>query len=77
MIVNKSLFLFSPADDPDSLSEELDIVKNMNLAIKEERYGDAGTFWKKMFSHYNCISFYCLNIYIFHFSFGHMVMLLF
>ena len=32
----------SAADGPDSLAEELDIVMNMNLAIHEERYGDAG-----------------------------------
>ncbi|OAY60942.1 bifunctional nuclease isoform X1 [Manihot esculenta] len=40
--------LDSPADDPDSLSEELDIVKNMNLAIKEERYGDAAMWRDKL-----------------------------
>ena len=32
----------SAADGPDSLAEELDLVRNMNLAIHEERYGDAG-----------------------------------
>ncbi|KAJ9146910.1 hypothetical protein P3X46_029124 [Hevea brasiliensis] len=40
--------LDSPADGPDSLSEELDIVKNMNLAVKEERYGDAAMWRDKL-----------------------------
>ncbi|OAY57618.1 bifunctional nuclease isoform X2 [Manihot esculenta] len=40
--------LDSPADGPDSLSEELDIVKNMNLAIQEERYGDAAMWRDKL-----------------------------
>ncbi|KAK2981261.1 hypothetical protein RJ640_028626 [Escallonia rubra] len=35
--------LDSAADGPDFLSEELDMVRNMNIAIKEERYSDAGT----------------------------------
>jgi hypothetical protein len=42
---NKSIYdvsLDSAADGPDVLSEELDLVKNMNLAIREERYNDAG-----------------------------------
>lgn len=34
--------LSSAADGPDVLSEELDLVKNMDLAVKEERYKDAG-----------------------------------
>ncbi|XP_059454314.1 bifunctional nuclease 2-like [Corylus avellana] len=33
--------LDSAADGPDILSEELDLVNNMNLAVKEERYKDA------------------------------------
>ncbi|KAM7516087.1 hypothetical protein LguiA_005670 [Lonicera macranthoides] len=33
--------LDSAADGPDLLTEELDMARNMNLAIKEERYGDA------------------------------------
>lgn len=37
-----SFILSSAADGPDILSEELDLVNNMNLAIKEERYKDAG-----------------------------------
>jgi len=41
---------FSASDGPDALAEELDIVKNMNLAIKEERYNDAGTFEGSLFS---------------------------
>ncbi|KAF8043390.1 hypothetical protein BT93_A1656 [Corymbia citriodora subsp. variegata] len=38
------VLLDSASDGPDALAEELDLVKNMNLAIKEERYNDAGTF---------------------------------
>lgn len=34
----------SAADGPDLLAEELDLVRNMSLAIKEERYNDAGIF---------------------------------
>lgn len=37
-----SFILSSAADGPNILSEELDLVKNMNLAVKEERYKDAG-----------------------------------
>lgn len=32
----------SATDGPDFLAKELKLVKNMNLAIKEERYKDAG-----------------------------------
>ena len=32
----------SAADGPDSLAEELGLVRNMNLAVQEERYGNAG-----------------------------------
>ncbi|XP_056169542.1 bifunctional nuclease 2 isoform X2 [Syzygium oleosum] len=35
------VLLDSASDGPDALAEELDLVKNMNLAIKEERYNDA------------------------------------
>lgn len=41
--------LSSASDGPDALAEELDLVKNMNLAIKEERYNDAGTFQGSLF----------------------------
>jgi hypothetical protein len=34
--------LFSAPDGPDPLSEELKLVRNMDLASKEERYIDAG-----------------------------------
>lgn len=37
-----SFILSSAADGPDILSEELDLVNNINLAVKEERYKDAG-----------------------------------
>ncbi|XP_024032856.1 bifunctional nuclease 2 isoform X2 [Morus notabilis] len=37
--------LDSAADGPDLLSQELDLVKNINLAVKEERYKDAA-MWK-------------------------------
>ncbi|PSS00442.1 Bifunctional nuclease [Actinidia chinensis var. chinensis] len=36
------------ADGPDSLAEELDLVRNMNLAIHEERYGDAAMWRDKL-----------------------------
>ena len=39
-----SFILSSAADGTDILSEELDLVNNMNLAVKEERYKDAGIF---------------------------------
>ncbi|KAI3855956.1 hypothetical protein MKW92_046497 [Papaver armeniacum] len=35
------VYLDSAAEGPDLLSEELDLLKNMNLAVKEERYKDA------------------------------------
>ncbi|KAF8405474.1 hypothetical protein HHK36_010380 [Tetracentron sinense] len=34
--------LDSASEGPDLLAEELDMVRNMNIAIKEERYKDAG-----------------------------------
>lgn len=34
--------LLSAADGPDFLAQELDLVKNINSAVKEERYKDAG-----------------------------------
>lgn len=37
--------LDSAADGPDLLSQELGLVKNINLAVKEERYKDAA-MWK-------------------------------
>uniref|UniRef100_A0A6N2N6H8 BFN domain-containing protein n=1 Tax=Salix viminalis TaxID=40686 RepID=A0A6N2N6H8_SALVM len=42
------VFLDSAADGPDSLGEELDLVRNMNLAIKEERYTDAAMWRDKL-----------------------------
>lgn len=35
--------LYSAVDGPDVLAEELHLVTKVNLAVKEERYGDAGT----------------------------------
>ncbi|XP_062144085.1 bifunctional nuclease 2 [Alnus glutinosa] len=40
--------LDSAADGPNTLSEELDLVKNMNLAVKEERYKDAAMWRDKL-----------------------------
>ncbi|KAG2694105.1 hypothetical protein I3843_08G120700 [Carya illinoinensis] len=40
--------LDSAADGPDVLSEELDLVKNMDLAVKEERYKDAAMWRDKL-----------------------------
>ncbi|KAL8231711.1 hypothetical protein R6Q57_001489 [Mikania cordata] len=37
------VYLDSAIDGPDDLAEELDLVAKMNLAVKEERYSDAGT----------------------------------
>lgn len=42
LISKNDNFLFSAADGPDFLSEELDMLKNMKIAIYEERYKDAG-----------------------------------
>ncbi|KAG5245472.1 hypothetical protein OIU76_002403 [Salix suchowensis] len=42
------VFLDSAADGPDSLGEELDLVRNMNLAVKEERYTDAAMWRDKL-----------------------------
>ncbi|GKV45136.1 hypothetical protein SLEP1_g52250 [Rubroshorea leprosula] len=35
------VFLDSAADGPDLLSKELELVRNIDLAVKEERYDDA------------------------------------
>ncbi|KAF7129069.1 hypothetical protein RHSIM_Rhsim10G0204600 [Rhododendron simsii] len=40
--------LDSAADGPDIVAEELDLVMNMNLAVKEERYSDAATWRDKL-----------------------------
>ncbi|PKI74436.1 hypothetical protein CRG98_005200 [Punica granatum] len=40
--------LDSAAEGPDILVEELDLVKSMNLAIKEERYIDAAMWRDKL-----------------------------
>lgn len=42
------VYLDSAADGPDLLNEELNIVKNMNSAIKEERYCDAASWRDKL-----------------------------
>ncbi|XP_039161628.1 bifunctional nuclease 2 isoform X2 [Eucalyptus grandis] len=42
------VLLDSASDGPDALAEELHIVKNMNLAIKEERYNDAALWRDKL-----------------------------
>ncbi|XVF59854.1 hypothetical protein PTKIN_Ptkin07bG0308900 [Pterospermum kingtungense] len=42
------VLLDSAADGPDLLTEELDLVRNMNLAIKEERYNDAAMLKDKL-----------------------------
>lgn len=34
--------LFSASEGPDSVAEELNLVRNMDIAVKEERYNDAG-----------------------------------
>lgn len=40
-----SISLYSAIDGPDVLAEELDLVTKMNLAVKDERYSDAGFFF--------------------------------
>ncbi|KAA3474518.1 bifunctional nuclease 2-like isoform X2 [Gossypium australe] len=40
--------LDSAADGPDLLLEELDLVRNMDLAVKEERYTDAAKLKEKL-----------------------------
>ncbi|XVF62249.1 hypothetical protein PTKIN_Ptkin08bG0202000 [Pterospermum kingtungense] len=40
--------LDSAADGPDLLAEELDLVRNMNLAVQEERYNDAAMLRDKL-----------------------------
>ncbi|XP_030523744.1 bifunctional nuclease 2 [Rhodamnia argentea] len=42
------VLLDSASDSPDVLAEELDLVRNMNLAIKEERYNDAALWRDKL-----------------------------
>ena len=54
-----SYFFSSAADGPDILSEELYLVKNMNLAIREERYKDAGMI--EYFSPTFLITFYFVS----------------
>ncbi|XP_047317187.1 bifunctional nuclease 2 [Impatiens glandulifera] len=40
--------LDSAAEGPDLLTEELDLIKNLNLAVKEERYQDAAMLRAKL-----------------------------
>ncbi|XP_077246734.1 wound-responsive family protein isoform X2 [Tasmannia lanceolata] len=40
------VFLDSAAEGPDSLVEEFDLMRKMNMAITEERYKDAGSLKK-------------------------------
>uniref|UniRef100_A0A2P2J9R7 Uncharacterized protein MANES_02G110900 n=1 Tax=Rhizophora mucronata TaxID=61149 RepID=A0A2P2J9R7_RHIMU len=40
--------LDSAADGPDMLNQELDLIRNMNLAVKEERYNDAAMWRDKI-----------------------------
>ncbi|XVE82418.1 hypothetical protein DITRI_Ditri16bG0003300 [Diplodiscus trichospermus] len=42
------VLLDSAADGPDLLTEELDLMRNMNLAVKEERYSDAAMLRDKL-----------------------------
>lgn len=37
------VILYSASDGPDLLSEELVLMRNMNSAVKQERYSEAGT----------------------------------
>ncbi|KAH9662515.1 BFN domain-containing protein [Citrus sinensis] len=40
--------LDSAAEGPDSVTEEFDLVKNMDIAVREERYNDAAKFRDKL-----------------------------
>lgn len=42
------VMLDSAPDGPDLLLEELDLVRNMNLAVEEERYNDAAMWRRKL-----------------------------
>lgn len=42
------VLLDSPMDGPDSLVEELNLLQNMKLAAKEERYNDAAMWRDKL-----------------------------
>lgn len=42
------VLLDSPMDGPDLLVEELNLVQNMKLAVKEERYNDAAMWREKL-----------------------------
>lgn len=46
-----SFVCYSPIDGPDSVAEELSMMHNMHLAIKQERFNDAG----KISFRYDCI----------------------
>ncbi|CAL5441362.1 unnamed protein product [Camellia sinensis] len=46
--LSMSYIISSAADGPDLLAEELDLVRNMNLAVKEERYNDAAMWRDKL-----------------------------
>ena len=48
--------LASAAEGPDLLTEELDLLRNMDIAVKEERFKDAGTFNSEPF----CLFFYVI-----------------
>lgn len=53
--------LSSAPDGPDLLIEELDLVRNMNLAVEEERYNDAGIQYNN----------YDMVLFLHYFSFNH------
>ncbi|KAJ8764327.1 hypothetical protein K2173_006067 [Erythroxylum novogranatense] len=42
------VLLDSAADGPDLLAQEIDLVRNMNLAVQEERYSDAAMWRNKI-----------------------------
>ncbi|KAK9230832.1 hypothetical protein WN943_021062 [Citrus x changshan-huyou] len=46
--LSMSCTLSSAAEGPDSVTEEFDLVKNMDIAVREERYNDAAKFRDKL-----------------------------
>ncbi|KAJ0040471.1 hypothetical protein Pint_28590 [Pistacia integerrima] len=42
------VYLDSASEGPDSVAEELNLVRNMDIAVKEERYNDAAMLRDKL-----------------------------
>lgn len=57
--------MYSAPEGPDPISEELKLVRNMNLASKEERYIDAGIYLLCCMSYVCSVCFANSSIYFF------------